>query len=310
MPRPIQYLLLGILALGLVFASLSEVFLAPANLFNIVLSASTIGILAVGAALVIGGAGLDLSVGALMALSAVTGVVLAQRLALPWQAILPLCLLCGALVGALNGLLIGYARILPLIVTLGMMSIARGLAYILTDGRPVYGLPDGILFLGQGSVAGVPVPVLIFAVVGVCAFFLLTATRFGRHTLALGSNETALARVGVNIARHKLLLYVLSGLLAAVAGLVFMTRVNAADPAAGLMYEMNAIAAAVIGGTPLFGGRASVAGAVLGALLMGVMQNGLTLLNMPAYYQEVAVGLVLIAAVALARTQGGGHAQR
>lgn len=290
------------------FACLSDVFLSWNNFLNVLLASSTVGILAIGAAFVIGAAGLDLSVGSLMAFSAMAAVIAANSLSLPWFCIPVLCLLAGIAAGAFNGYLIGYRKVLALIVTLGTLSMARGLAFILSDGRPVYGLPDSLLFFGQGQFTGVPVPVILFFLTGLSVHILLHHTVFGRHTLAIGDNEKAARNAGIRIARHKLCLYIFSGFLAALSGLVFMARVNAADPNAGAMYELTAITAAVIGGTSLFGGRASVAGAMIGALIMGVLQNGLSLMNVPAYYQQVAVGAMLIIAVMAGNWKARTHA--
>ena len=173
------------------------------------------------------------------------------------------------------------------------------ISYIATDGRPIYGLSSEIIFIGQGSIIGLPMPVLIFLLCGIIAHVLLRHTSFGLYTLMLGDNEQSVRNAGVPIRWHKTYLYALSGLLAAIAGLLFIGRVNAADPSAGLMIELTAITAAIIGGTSLFGGKASIIGAFLGALIMGILQNGLTLLAVPAYYQQLAIGLTLIVAVAL-----------
>ncbi len=291
-----------------IFACLSDVFLSLSNLSNILLASSTIGILAIGAAFVIGGAGLDLSVGSQMALSAMAAVIAANTLALPWYFIPLLCLIIGVLTGGINGYLIGYRKVLALIVTLGMLSMARGASFIFSDGRPVYGLPEPLLFFGQGQIVGIPVPVMLFLLTGIAVHILLRHTVFGRHTLAIGDNENAARNAGIEIAGHKLCLYVFSGILAALAGLVFMARVNAADPNAGAMYELTAITAAIIGGTSLFGGRTSIAGAMLGALIMGVLQNGLSLMNVPAYYQQVVIGAVLILAVMAGNWKAKTHA--
>lgn len=291
-----------------IFACISDVFLSWDNLSNILLASSTIGILAIGAAFVIGGAGLDLSVGSQMALSAMAAVIAVNALALPWHFIPVLCLVVGMLTGGINGYLIGYRKVLALIVTLGMLSMARGTAFIFSDGRPVYGLPEPLLFFGQGQIAGIPVPVVLFLLIGIAVHILLRHTTFGRHTLAIGDNENAARNAGIDIAQHKLCLYIFSGILAALAGLVFMARVNAADPNAGAMYELTAITAAIIGGTSLFGGRTSIAGAMLGALIMGVLQNGLSLMNVPAYYQQVIIGAVLILAVMAGNWKAKSHA--
>lgn len=297
------YLVLGILCL--VFAVLSPLFASWQNLINILLASATIGLLTIGAAFVIASAGLDLSVGSVLALCGAVASQFAVYGA-AWYLVVLSCLLCGALVGALNGTLVACLGIPAFIATLGMLSVARGIALIMTNGRPVYGLPDGIVFVGQGDVFGIPMPVWIFLGLGVVMHVVLRKTPFGSHTLSIGDNEQAVYNAGINVTAHKIALYTLSGLLAGVAGLVFMGRVNAADPSAGLMYELSAITGAILGGTHLFGGRASVVGAMVGALVMGVLQNGLTLLAVPSYYQQVAIGAVLIAAVALDRASARG----
>jgi len=298
-------ILVILLLLCAFFAVTSDVFLTWANVLNIFTATSTIGLLAIGAAFVIGAGGLDLSVGSLMALSAIVGVVIVpESSATSVPLILFVCLATGLFAGAINGSLIGGIKLPAFIVTLGMLSIARGLALIFSNGRPIYGLPEDLVFLGQGRIGGVPIPVIVFLVTGFAAHILLGRTRFGRHSLAIGDNEQASRNAGIRIFRYKVTLYALSGLLAAMAGILSMSRVNAADPSSGMMYELTAITAAIIGGTSLSGGRASVAGAMIGALIMGVLQNGMTLMNVPAYYQQVAVGIVLIAAVTFGKCRG------
>jgi len=298
-------ILVILLLLCAFFAITSDVFLTWANVLNIFTATSTIGLLAIGAAFVIGAGGLDLSVGSLMAFSAITGVMVApESSTTSVPLILFVCLATGLFAGAINGSLIGGMKLPAFIVTLGMLSIARGLALIFSNGRPVYGLPEGLVFLGQGRIGGVPIPVMVFLATGFVAHILLGRTRFGRHSLAIGDNEQASCNAGIQIFRYKVTLYALSGLLAAMAGILSMSRVNAADPSSGMMYELTAITAAIIGGTSLSGGRASVAGAMIGALIMGVLQNGMTLMNVPAYYQQVAVGIVLIAAVTFGKCRG------
>ena len=297
---------LGLITIVLVFLSaicafMSDVFLTWPNILNIFTASATIGILAIGATFVIGSRGLDLSVGSLMAFAAIVAVVAAPLS--PW-AIVFVCLTAGFVSGALNGWLIGGLKLPAFIVTLAMLSLARGLALIFSEGRPVYGLPEQIVFFGQGQWAGIPVPVWVFMGMGLIGYVLLEHTNFGQNCLAIGDNEKAARNAGIRVVRHKILLYALSGLTAAIVGLLFMGRVNAADPSAGMMYELTAITAVIIGGTALSGGRASVAGSMLGALIMGVLQNGLTLMNVPSYYQLVAIGIVLILAVAVGQSKG------
>jgi len=207
------------------------------------------------------------------------------------------CLAAGALCGFINGLLVTRARIPAFIVTLGMLGIARGLALVISKGQSIYGLAPEIIFLGQGRPFGVPMPAFIFLGVALLMHFILAYTRFGKYTLVIGDNEGAARAMGINVERHKLMLYVISGLMGGTAGMLFMARVNAGDPTAGLGYELTAITAAIIGGTNLFGGRGSILGTFIGALIMGVLQNGLNLLAVQSYYQQMAIGAVLIFAV-------------
>jgi ribose transport system permease protein len=207
------------------------------------------------------------------------------------------CIAAGAFAGWINGLLITRALIPAFIVTLGMLGLARGLGLVISDGRVIYGLPAFLVYIGQGRPLGIPMPVFVFLLTAVVAHVVLAYSRFGRHTLALGDSEGAARAAGIRVEHHRLLLYTLSGALAGLAGLLFMARVNSGDPTAGLNYELTAITAAIIGGTNLFGGRASILGTMIGALIMGVLQNGLNLLAVQSFYQQMAIGAVLILAV-------------
>lgn len=289
--------LIVLVALAGIMSLLSPYFLSTSNFFNILLASATIGVLAIGATYVISSAGLDLSLGSVLGLSAVTGAFLAERLGLPWPLAVVGCLAAGAAAGWVNGQLVTRARIPAFIVTLGMLGIARGMALVISDGRAIYGLPDGLIYLGQGRPFGVPMPIFIFLGVALVTHYILAHTRFGAHTLAIGDNEAAARATGIQVDEHRRKLYTFSGLMAGIAGLIFMARVNAGDPTAGLNYELTAITAAIIGGTNLFGGRGSILGTMIGALIMGVLQNGLNLLAVQAYYQQMAIGSVLILAV-------------
>lgn len=279
------------------------IFLGYRNLMNVLEATATIGVLALGATYVISAAGIDLSLGSVLGLSAVAGAYLVERLGLPWPLAIPGCLLAGLAAGAVNGALITRARVPAFIVTLGMLGIARGLALVISNGQAIYGLPAPLVWLGQGRPFGVPMPVIILAAAALVTHYVLAYTRFGKYTLVIGDNETAARAMGVRVERHRFALYAFSGLMAGLAGLLFMTRVNAGDPTAGLGYELTAITAAIIGGTNLFGGRGSILGTILGALIMGVLQNGLNLLAVQAYYQQMAIGAVLVLAVWLDQVQ-------
>jgi len=283
-----------------------RVFLLTSNLFNIILASATVGILAIGATFVIAAAGIDLSLGSVLGLSSVTGAALVVTLGWPWYFAILGALGAGAAAGAVNGLIITRGKVPAFIVTLGMLGIARGLALIISSGRGIYGLPEEILFLGQARPWGVPTPVFILVTVALIAHYVLAHTPFGHHTLALGDNENAAKATGINVNRQRMLLYTIAGLMAGIAGLIFTARVNTGDPTAGLTYELLAITAAIIGGTNLFGGRGSILGTMIGALIMGVLQNGLNLMAVQAYYQQMAIGAVLIAAVWLDQTRSRG----
>lgn len=296
-----------LLVLCAVMALLSPVFLSVSNFFNIILATATFGILAIGATFVISAAGIDLSLGSVLGLASVTGAYLGVNLELPWPFVIIGSLAAGAAAGAVNGFIITRGRVPAFIVTLGMLGIARGLALIISSGRGIYGLPDEILFLGQARPFGIPTPVFILIGVAIIAHYILAHTPFGHHTMALGDNEAAAKATGINVNRQRMALYAISGLMAGIAGLIFTARVNTGDPTAGLTYELLAITAAIIGGTNLFGGRGSILGTIIGALITGVLQNGLNLMAVQAYYQQMAIGIVLIAAVWLDQVRAQGR---
>lgn len=296
--RTVRLESVAVLALMVIVLSiLSPYFLSVSNFFNIVLATTTIGVLGFGATFVIAAAGIDLSLGSVLGLCGVAGALCMNSLDLPWPVGLAVCLGVGALCGLVNGYLNARAGIPAFIVTLGMLGVARGLALVLTNGVPVYGLPDPVVWLGQGRPGGVPVPVVIFLLVGALAHFVLSYTRFGKYALVIGDNEGAARAMGVRVQRQRILLYVVSGTMAGLAGLIFMARTNAGDPTAGLNYELTAITATILGGTNLFGGRATIFGTLIGALVMGVLQNGLNLLAVSSFYQQMAIGTVLVLAV-------------
>lgn len=293
---------LAVLALlVLALSILSPYFLSVSNFLNILLATSVIGVLAYGATFVIAAAGIDLSLGSVLGLSGVVGALAMNALDLPWPLGIIACLATGAACGAINGFLNARAGIPAFIVTLGMLGVARGLGLVLTNGLPVYGLDPAVVYLGQGRPAGIPTPVIVFLLAGAVSHFILGYTRFGRYALVIGDNEGAARAMGVRVERQRILLYVLSGTMAGLAGLLFMARTNAGDPTAWISYELTAITAAILGGTNLFGGRATIVGTLIGALIMGVLQNGLNLLAVSSFYQQMAIGAVLVLAVWLDR---------
>ncbi len=294
-------LLLVLAALTAIMATLSSVFFSVSNFLNILLSTSVFGVLAIGMTFVICSAGIDLSVGSILALSGVVGAMLTSDLGLPWWIGVAGCIAAGAFTGSVNGFLITKGAIPPFIVTLGMLGVARGVALVLSNGVSIYGLPAAIVYLGQGRPFGVPVPVIILLATALVAHVVLMHTRFGIYAQVIGDNEVAARAMGVRVERQKVLLYTLSGALSGLAGLLFAARINSGEPTAGLNYELTAITATIIGGTNLFGGRGSVIGTLIGALIMGVLQNGLNLMAVRPFYQQIAIGAVLILAVWLDR---------
>jgi len=243
-------------------------------------------------------AGIDLSVGSIVALA---GVILgvALRDGQPLAFALMLTLAVGVVCGAVNGLLVSHGGLPPFIVTLGTMSIARGAALLVTEGRPISGFAASFRVLATGRVGFVPAPVIITAAVYVLAHLVLTRTTFGRYVYAIGGNEEATRLSGVAVRFHKAMIYAVSGLMSAVAAVILTARLNSAQPIAGMMYELDAIAATVIGGTSLMGGEGTLAGTLVGALIMGVLRNGLNLLGVSSFLQQIVIGAVIVVAVLL-----------
>ncbi len=280
-----------------VLSVLSPFFLSVSNLLNVLLATATIGVLAIGATFVISSAGIDLSLGSVLGLAGVCGAWVMNEAGLAWPFGVVACLIAGAVAGFVNGFISVRGKIPAFIVTLGMLGVARGLALVITNGLPIYGLPNEFIYIGQGRPLGVPVPVIVFLVLAAVSHFILSQTRYGKYTLVIGDNEAAARAMGIQVDWHRISLYTFSGLMAGFAGMLFVSRVNSGDPTAGLNFELAAITAAIIGGTNLFGGRGSVFGTVIGALIMGVLQNGLNLLAVPSFYQQIAIGSVLVLAV-------------
>ena len=288
--------LLGLLGLSAVLWILTPHFLTVANLLNIAQQTSINAIVAVGMTYVIISGGIDLSVGSIVALSGVTlGVVLQAGTALPLA--LAIALLVGAACGLVNGIIVSWGRLPPFIVTLGMMSIARGAALLVTEGRPVSGFEPDFRSFATGHVGPVPAPIVVTLVVYLLAHVVLTRTTFGRYVYAIGGNEEATRLSGVSVGLHKSLIYAASGLVSAIAAILLTARLNSAQPIAGMMYELDAIAATVIGGTSLIGGEGTLTGTLIGALIMGVLRNGLNLLGVSSFLQQIVIGAVIIAAV-------------
>jgi ribose/xylose/arabinose/galactoside ABC-type transport system permease subunit len=288
--------LIGLVLLGIVLWALTPFFLTVSNLLNIAEQTSINAIVAVGMTFVILSGGIDLSVGSLVALS---GVVLGMALhdQQPLILAIPVALMIGVIGGQLNGLLIDRGGLPPFIVTLGMMSIARGAALVITEGRPISGFEPAFRSLATARIWFIPAPIIIMAVVYLAAHLVLTRTTFGRYVYAIGGNEEASRLSGVRIHLHKPAIYAVSGLTSAVAAVILTARLNSAQPIAGMMYELDAIAATVIGGTRLLGGEGTLAGTLVGALIMGVLRNGLNLLGVSSFLQQIVIGGVIVGAV-------------
>jgi ribose transport system permease protein len=288
--------LLGLIALSIVLWVLTPYFLTVANLLNIAQQTSINAIVAVGMTFVIISGGIDLSVGSIVALSGVAlGAALQGGQVLPLA--LTIAIAVGIACGLVNGVIVSWGGLPPFIVTLGMMSIARGAALLLTEGRPVSGFDAGFRWLATGQVGPIPAPIIVTLVVYLLAHAILTRTTFGRYVYAIGGNEEATRLSGVNVRLHKSMIYGVSGLVSALAAILLTARLNSAQPIAGMMYELDAIAATVIGGTSLIGGEGSLAGTLIGALIMGVLRNGLNLLGVSSFLQQIVIGAVIIAAV-------------
>ncbi len=299
--------LAGLAGLCVLLTILTPHFLTVSNLLNVLEQTSINAIVAVGMTFVIVSGGIDLSVGSIVALA---GVVLASALRHDWPvaAAVPVALAVGSACGLANGLLVTAGRLPPFIATLGMMSVARGLALMWAEGRPISGFDEGFRVIATGRIAMVPASALVMLGVYAIGQVVLSRTVFGRHVYAIGGNEEASRLSGVPVYREKAAVYALSGACAGLASIVLTARLNSAQPTAGVMYELDAIAATVIGGTSLLGGQGTLGGALIGALIMGVLRNGLNLLNVSAFFQQVVIGAVIIVAVlvdtALKRRRG------
>jgi ribose transport system permease protein len=296
--------LFGLLAIVIVFAVLSPSFLTERNLLNILQQSSINACVALGMTLVIITGGIDLSVGPTAAIAAVAAAVLMAAGA-PIVVAIPAALLFGLAAGVFNGVLVAYGGLQPFIVTLGTLSLYRATALIYTGGNPIFGIPPEFRALFNSSLFGVPSPVVIVAVLALLIWVVLNKTPLGEYFLAVGGNAEASHIAGVPVALTKIASYGISGSLAAVAGLILVGRLGAADPTLGNLWELDAIAAAAIGGASLMGGKGSIVGTLLGAIILGSLRNGLTLLNVQAFYQLFATGLIILVAMLIDRATRG-----
>lgn len=284
--------------LFIVLSIISPAFLTYANIVNILRQISVIGIMAVGMTFVIATGGIDLSVGAIMALAGVISTsMLMGDSGVPLAVSVGAGLLVGLACGAFSGFFIAVLGVPEFIATLATMTIARGLCYVYTDGRPITGFREDYKIIGKGMVGIIPIPILIYLIIVVIGLILLNFSKFGRHVLAVGGNERAAIVSGIQSAKVKFSCYLISGVTSAIAGIVLASRTQTGQPVAGEGFELDAITAVVIGGASLSGGSGSVIGAVVGMLIIGVMTNGLDLLNVSSYYQKVIKGVIILIAV-------------
>jgi len=298
---------IALFVMCLTLAVISENFLSTRNILNVLRQTSINGILAIGMTFVILTRGIDLSVGSVVAFAGLVAASLATTSATgmvgngPYPALLAIAvgMAVGMACGAVSGVIVSRFHVPAFVATLGMLSAARGMALIYSGGRPIPSLTEEFRWIGTGSVGGIPVPIFLLLGTFAVAHFVLTQTRFGRHVYAVGGNPHAAKVSGLPVRRIRFTVYVIAGALAGLAGMVLAARTGSALPQAGIAYELDAIAAVVIGGTSLAGGVGRVTGTLIGALLIGVMNNGLDLMGVESYYQQVIKGVLIVAAVML-----------
>ncbi|WP_032093415.1 ribose ABC transporter permease [Necropsobacter rosorum] len=295
-----QRSIIALLLLILIVSLINPDFFSLDNLLNILRQTSVNAIIAVGMTFVILIAGIDLSVGSILALTgAVAASMVSAELSL-WL-VIPTVLLFGTLLGATSGVIVAKGKVQAFIATLVTMTLLRGVTMVYTDGRPISTgfseAADGFAYLGTGYLAGIPLPIWLMALVFAAAWYILKHMKIGRYIYALGGNEAATQLSGINVNRVKVFVFAVSGLLSALAGLIVTARLSSAQPTAGVSYELDAIAAVVVGGTSLMGGKGRVMGTLIGALIIGFLNNALNLLDISSYYQMIAKALVILAAV-------------
>ena len=294
---------IALIILMAVITIINSNFLTANNLLNLLLQVTSNALIAFGMTFVILTGGIDLSVGSILALSsALTAGLLGSGM--PVTLAILISLILGCILGMMNGLLISYGKLAPFIVTLATMTIFRGATLVYTNGNPITkGLSDTFLFqfLGQGYIVGIPFPVIIMFIVFIILYVLLHKTAFGKSVYAIGGNEKAAYVSGVKLNKVKIIIYSISGIMASISGLIITSRLSSAQPTAGASYEMDAIAAVVLGGTSLSGGKGRILGTLIGALIIGVLNNGLNIIGVSAFWQQVVKGVVILIAVLIDR---------
>ena len=290
---------IALIGICLILALLTDKFLTGKNLLSVMRQSSINAVLAAGMTFVIISGGIDLSVGSIVALStAIMGDLVVNTGINPFLG-MAVALLLGVFAGAVQGVIIAKVKIPPFIVTLGGLTVWRGVALEYVDGSNVYGLPKQLIWLGGGDVLGMPSPVIVAILIYLGCWFLLKKTKFGTYTYAIGGNSVAARLSGINIDRVLISIYSLSGLLCGVSGILIAGRINATSAVVGTGYELDAIAAVAIGGTSMSGGKGIIWGTLLGALVMGVIRNGLNLMRVSPYYQQIIIGVVIVGAVSI-----------
>lgn len=301
--------LIFLVLLIIFFQSQNSAFLSQRNIYNVLTEVSIFGIMAVGMTFVILTAGIDLSVGSILAVTAMFAAYIIKGDntvtvepgawgGMSWLIGLGICLALGTFIGWLHGLGVTKLKLPPFIVTLGGMTIWRGITLVINNGSPIAGFDEGYRWWGRGDILGVPVPVIIFAIVAIVGYFALHKTRWGRYVYSVGGNPEAARLAGVNINKTLVSVYVVIGALAGLAGFILSARLGSAESVAGVAFELRVIASVVIGGTSLMGGYGRVTGTIFGSIIMGVLINGLVLMDVSAYYQQIIMGIIIILAVA------------
>lgn len=293
---------IGLILLVIIVSVLNSAFLEPSNLFNLLRQVSINGLIAFGMTFVILTGGIDLSVGSTLALSSALIAILMVSGVDSMIALLVGCIF-GAILGAINGLLITLGKMAPFIATLATMTVFRGLTLVITDGNPITNLNGSYPFqlFGRGYFLGIPVPAVTMFITFIILYIILHKTILGRQTYAMGGNEKAAFISGIKVNKLKIMIYSLAGLMSAMASAILTSRLNSAQPTAGMSYELDAIAAVVLGGTSLTGGKGRILGTLIGVLIIGVLNNGLNLLGVSSFYQQVVKGVVIIIAVLIDR---------
>lgn len=286
-----------VLACVILLSFANDTFLTEENVMNVLRQSSIISIIAVGSFLVILTSGIDISVGSTVAFVGIVTAKLIADYGVPPYVAIVIGIGFGLLVGLLNAYLVAHWHIPAFVVTLGIMGTVRGLTYVLTNAYPVSNLPNSLLFIGRGYVGPIPVPVLIMIVVYAIGYIVTEHTKAGRYIFAIGGNREAAHLSGINVKFYEGLVYVAGGLLAAISGIILLSRLHSGQPNAGIGFEFEAITAAVLGGTSLFGGKGKIFGVFLGALFIAVLNNGMTLMNVNSYYQQMIKGAILVLAV-------------